>query len=113
MACAAYSIRGHLKLAAGHGPYAPSSNHLCGGLKPSVSYPVPRSWSNNISSYAVRHIARHSHLVVSNSERWRSSLKASAEDGTIVAGKFLLDQLCANSLGTIWGPKRIMLYCKI
>ena len=89
MACAAFSI----KLAAGRGPYAPSSNHLCGGLKPSVSYPVPRSWRNNISSNAVRHAARHSRLVVSNSERWRSILKASPEDGTIVAGKLHLDQL--------------------
>ncbi|CAM0874897.1 unnamed protein product [Alopecurus aequalis] len=90
MACASYSIRGHLKLAAGHGSYAPSSNHLCGGLKPSVSYPVPRSWSYNISSNAVRHVSRHSHLVVSNSERWRSSLKASPEDGTIVVGRIIV-----------------------
>jgi phosphoribosylamine--glycine ligase len=86
MACAAYSIRGHLKLAKGHGQYALANNRSCGGLKPLVSYPFSRSWSN-ISSNAARHAARRSHLIVGNSERCRSSLKASLEDGTIVAGK--------------------------
>jgi phosphoribosylamine--glycine ligase len=99
MACAAYSIRGHLKLAAGHGPYALANNHLCGGLKPSVSYPISQSWST-LTSNAGRHAAGRSHLTVGSSDRWRSSLKASPEDGTIVAGKLLLDRLGVNSLGT-------------
>jgi phosphoribosylamine--glycine ligase len=99
MACAAYSIRGHLKLAAGHGPYALANNRLCGGLKSSVSYPISRSWSN-ISSNTARHAAHLSHSIVGDSERWRSSLKASLEDATIVAGKLLPDRLCVNSLGT-------------
>uniref|UniRef100_A0ACD5UY83 Uncharacterized protein n=1 Tax=Avena sativa TaxID=4498 RepID=A0ACD5UY83_AVESA len=84
MACAAYSIRGHVKIAAGHGPYALANNDLCGSLKPSVSYSISRSWCN-VSSTASRHAAHHSHLIVRNSERWRSSLKASPKDGTIVA----------------------------
>ncbi|KAK1602771.1 hypothetical protein QYE76_037739 [Lolium multiflorum] len=84
MACSAYSIRGHLKLAGVHGLYALANNHLSSSLKPSVSYPSSRQWSN-ISSNAARHTACHSHLIVGNSERWRSSLKASLEDGTIVA----------------------------
>jgi phosphoribosylamine--glycine ligase len=86
MACAAYSIRGHIKLAGGHGLYAVANNRLCSRLKPSVSYPFSLPWSN-ISINAARNAACHSHLIVGNSERWRSSLKASLEDGTIVAGK--------------------------
>lgn len=82
MACAAYSIRAHLKLVTGHGLV---NNHLCGGWKHSVSCPVSRAWSSNISTNAVQRVARHSRLTARNSERWHSSTKASPEDGTVVA----------------------------
>ncbi|KQK04822.1 phosphoribosylamine--glycine ligase isoform X2 [Brachypodium distachyon] len=83
---AAYSIRGPLKLAVGHDPYALSNNHLCCGWRPPASCAVSRVSSSNIPSNVVRHVVRDSpHLIALNSERLRSSLKASVLDGSIVA----------------------------
>lgn len=85
MAFAAYGVRGPLKLAVGHGPFALANNHLCRGWRPPSSYAVSRASSANTSSNAVRHMVRHSHLVAPSSERRRSNTKASAVDGSIVA----------------------------
>ncbi|KAI4995116.1 hypothetical protein ZWY2020_035019 [Hordeum vulgare] len=82
MACAAYSIRGHLKLATGHGL---ASSHLCGGRKPSLSCPVSRAWSSNVSTIAAQRVASRSHLTVRSSERWPPIPKASPADGAVVA----------------------------
>lgn len=85
MACAAYSIRGPLKLAARHGSDVLVSNNSCNGFKFSVPYPVAQWWSSNCSSVKPRHVASHCHLIVRASRRWRSNSKASATGAAIAS----------------------------
>ncbi|AQK88074.1 phosphoribosylamine--glycine ligase isoform X1 [Zea mays] len=77
MTCAAYSIRGPLMLAARRSSDVFASSKSCNG-KSSVSYPVIQWWSSNCSSFTMRHVASHHHLIVKASATWHS--KASATD---------------------------------
>lgn len=54
-----------------------ASSKSCNG-KSSVSYPVIQWWSSNCSSFTMRHVASHHHLIVKASATWHS--KASATD---------------------------------
>ncbi|KAK3140639.1 hypothetical protein QOZ80_5AG0403670 [Eleusine coracana subsp. coracana] len=83
MACAAYTVKGTLKLAVRRR----TSNPSCGGYKSSVSFPFSQGWSRDCSSFAIRHVASRCQAA---SVRRRSSLEASATDAGIVSDEKII-----------------------